>query len=70
MHTYIRNRQNDGTYLYTVIFVTGQTAEGSGTLTLADFDAEWKAACYASWMNGGQIPVTALREKFPDVGWP
>ena len=29
---------------------------------IADFDSEWKAAFYASFLNGGTLPAILVRE--------
>jgi hypothetical protein len=38
--------------------------DGNYWRTVASFDAEWKAALYASFLNGGKPPIGVLNELF------
>lgn len=69
MHTYRKSSQGQGNYLYTVGFVEAHAEPGYNPrfTTLADFTEEWKAACYASFLNGGVPPYHVLTELFPHV---
>jgi len=59
MHTY-RKTEHDDEVLWTVGFCLPNEWHA-----IADFDAEWKAARYASFLNGGQFPQALSAEMWP-----
>jgi hypothetical protein len=57
MHTYIKAEK-----VWKVGCDTGQR-----WVPVKEFDEEWKAAWYVSFLNGGAPPEDLLRKIFPDV---
>lgn len=58
IHSYRKTPQGGGNYIYTVGLISRHQFE-----PLADFDAQWKAAIYTSFLNGGDTPSAALLEE-------
>jgi hypothetical protein len=61
MHTFTKNRQDDGTYLYCVgYWAPAAYNEGTAWEPLRDCDSPYKAAMWVNFLNGGERPVDFL----------